>query len=96
MKRFLIAALVAMFVVGVVSVPGAYAGGGNPSPSGTGPPSQECVGLVESGTGALPGHAAESPGSPFNEPELTGGEGGIGGQNYNEMSQYDVACFHQP
>jgi hypothetical protein len=22
------------------------------------------------------------------------GAGGIGGQHYNETSQYDVACFH--
>lgn len=94
MKRFLIAALVAMFVVGVVSVPAALAGQGNPE--GTGPPSQDCVSLVRAGTGALPGHAESSPGSPFNEEELSGGEGGIGGQNYNEMSQYDVACYHQP
>jgi hypothetical protein len=94
MKRFLVAAAVAMFVVGVVSVPLAYAGKGNPAEKG--PPSQDCVGLVESGEGALPGHAEGSPGSPFNEEELNGGEGGIGGQHYNEMSQYDVACFHQP
>jgi hypothetical protein len=91
MRKFSIAALVAIFVVGVVSVPMAYAG----NPSGKGPPSQDCVGLVESGEGALPGHAGSSPGSPFNEEALNGGEGGIGGQHYNEMSQYDVACFHQ-
>jgi hypothetical protein len=92
MKRFLFAVLAAMLIVGVVSVPMAFAGKGNPS--GTGPPSQDCVELVETETGALPGHAASSPGSPFNEEELNGGEGGIGGQHYNEMSQYDVACSH--
>lgn len=89
MKRFSIAALVAIFVVGVVSVPVASAG----NPAGTGPPSQDCVGLVESGGGALPGHAGGSPGSPFNEEALNGGEGGIGGQHYSERSQYDVACY---
>jgi hypothetical protein len=93
MKRFLVAALVAVFVVGVVSVPVAFAGKGNPA--GTGPPSQDCVELVQTETGGLPGHAESSPGSPFNEEELNGGEGGIGGQHYNEMSQYDVACYHQ-
>ncbi len=92
MKRFSIAALVAIFVVGVVSVPMAYAGSGNPQ--GTGPPSQDCVGLVESGNGALPGHAESSPGSPFNEEGL-GGTGGTGGRHYTEKSQYDVACYHQ-
>jgi hypothetical protein len=52
------------------------------------------VGLVESGEGALPGHAGSSPGSPFNEEEL-GGTGGTGGRHYTEKSQYDVACYHQ-
>jgi hypothetical protein len=92
MRRFSIAALIAIFVVGVVSVPMASAGAGNPSVKG--PPSQECVGLVESGEGALPGHAGSSPGSPFNEEEL-GGTGGTGGRHYTEKSQYDVACYHQ-
>jgi len=90
MRRFSIAALAAIFVVGVVSVPMAH--GGNPA--GHGPPSQDCVDLVESGEGALPGHAGGSPGSPFNEEALNGGEGGIGGQHYTEKSQYDVACYH--
>jgi hypothetical protein len=90
MRRFSIAALVAIFVVGVVSVPMASAG----NPSGKGPPSQDCVELVESGGGALPGHAGSSTGSPFNEGALNGGEGGIGGQHYTEKSQYDVACYH--
>jgi hypothetical protein len=90
MRRFSIAALVAIFVVGVVSVPIASAG----NPSGKGPPSQDCVGLVESGEGSLPGHAGSSPGSPFNEEGL-GGTGGTGGRHYTEKSQYDVACYHQ-
>lgn len=42
--------------------------------------------------GTEPGHAASSPGSPFNEPSGTN-PGGTGGQHYNEMSQYDVACY---
>ncbi|MEA5455490.1 hypothetical protein SPF06_12220 [Sinomonas sp. JGH33] len=59
-------------------------------PGPPGPPSQSCqdLGLT------TPGNAAGSPGSPFNEPTSTS-PGGIGGQNYNEMSQYDVACFQQ-
>ena len=92
MKRFLVAAVVAAFVVAMLA-PAAYAGKGNPS--GTGLPSQSCQTIEEEG-GTAPGngHAASSPGSPFNEPELNSEEGGIGGQNYNETSQYDVACFH--
>lgn len=40
-----------------------------------------------------PGNSANRPGSPFNEPGINSVNGGIGGQNYSEKSQYDVACF---
>jgi hypothetical protein len=53
------------------------------NPSGTGLPSQSCEDIG----GATPGNSATSPGSPFNEGV------GIGGLNYSETSQYDVACF---
>ena len=63
------------------------------NPPGSGPPSQSCqdLGLT------TPGNAANSPGSPFNEPGTgnPSNPGGIGGQNYSETSQYDVACFQQ-
>lgn len=64
------------------------------NPSGHGPPGQDCTSIVNAG-GTEPGngHAAQSPGSPFNEADLNGGSGGIGGQNYSESSQYDVACY---
>jgi hypothetical protein len=61
------------------------------NPSGTGPPSQSCQELFPEG--APVGHAAQSPGSPFNEPEINTEQGGTGGQHYSEKSQYDVACF---
>lgn len=61
------------------------------NPSGTGHPDQSCQDIVATG-GSTPGHAAFSPGSPFNEPTLTSA-GGTGGQHYNATSQYDVACF---
>lgn len=56
----------------------------------TGPPGQSCqdLGLT------TPGHAANSPGSPFNEPSGSN-PGGVGGQHYSPTSQYDVACFQQ-
>ena len=59
-------------------------------PGPPGPPSQSCqdLGLT------TPGNSANSPGSPFNEPTNTS-PGGVGGQNYSEKSQYDVACFQQ-
>ena len=62
-----------------------------PNPSGTGLPLQSCQDITAAG-GRTPGHSANSPGSPFNEPTATSA-GGIGGQHYNETSQYDVACF---
>ena len=69
----------------------AVAGKGNPG--GTGPPGQSCQ-EIEAAGGRTPGNAANSPGSPFNEPEINSEKGGTGGQNYSEGSQYDVACFH--
>jgi hypothetical protein len=71
----------------------AVAGGGNPSPTGTGPPSQSCQDQLTAG-GTTPGNSASSPGSPFNEPGFGSTNGGTGGLNYSEKSQYDVACYH--
>ena len=63
------------------------------NPSGTGPPDQSCQDQLTSG-GMTPGNSANSPGSPFDEPGFgPAPNGGIGGQNYSENSQYDVACF---
>lgn len=56
----------------------------------TGQPSQSCQAF--SGT-TRPGNSAASPGSPFNEPGINSTNGGTGGANYSESSQYDVACF---
>jgi hypothetical protein len=69
---------------------GALASG---NPSGSGRPNQSCQDIEASG-GTTPGHAASSPGSPFNEPGINSQSGGTGGQHYSETSQYDVACFH--
>jgi hypothetical protein len=62
------------------------------NPSGSGPPSQSCQDIEAAG-GTTPGQSASSPGSPFNEPGINSPNGGTGGQNYSESSQYDVACF---
>ena len=70
---------------------GALAGAGNPG--GTGPPGQSCQEIFEE-EGRAPGKAAESPGSPFNEPGFGSPEGGKAGKVYSERSQYDVACYH--
>ena len=62
------------------------------NPPGTGQPGQSCQDIEAAG-GTTPGHAASSPGSPFNEPGINSANGGTGGQHYSESSQYDVACF---
>lgn len=61
------------------------------NPPGTGMPNQSCQALEPN----TPGHSATSPGSPFNEPGINSTNGGIGGQHYSPVSQYDVACFQQ-
>lgn len=61
------------------------------NPPGTGQPGQSCQAFSPS---TRPGNTATSPGSPFNEGGgVNSANGGIGGQNYSESSQYDVACF---
>jgi hypothetical protein len=75
-----------------LAAPAATLAARNPSTSGTGPPSQSCQ-EIEGAGGTTPGHAANSPGSPFNEPGINSELGGTGGQHYSEKSQYDVACF---
>jgi hypothetical protein len=88
MRRFTLAALLALALAAVPA--GALAAR---NPSGKGLPSQNCE-EVELTTGSeAPGKASGSIGSPFNEAGLNTPEGGIGGQHYNETSQYDVACF---
>ena len=88
MHKLFYAGCLAGIVITGAAAPAAAA----PNPSGTGPPSQSCQDTEAAG-GTTPGHAASSPGSPFNEPGINSINGGIGGQNYSEKSQYDVACF---
>jgi opacity protein-like surface antigen len=87
MRHTAAAALLAAILTVAAAAPAVAAA----NPSGTGLPSQSCQGIVADG-GTTPGHASTSPGSPFNEPGPNN-PGGIGGQHYNETSQYDVACF---
>jgi hypothetical protein len=86
MKRLSAAVISAALLVALPAT--AVAG----NPSGTGPPSQSCQ-EIEAAGGRTPGHAAQSPGSPFNEPEINSENGGTGGQHYSGRSQYDVACY---
>lgn len=88
MRTFLLAATVSV----ALAAGGSTAALGARNPSKTGPSTQSCQ-TIESEGGATPGHAANSPGSPFNEPEINSENGGVGGQHYSEKSQYDVACY---
>jgi hypothetical protein len=87
--RSLLAAIAAGLVIAAAGSGVAVAAG---NPNGTGPPSQSCQD-VEAAGGTTPGHSSSSPGSPFNEPGINSPNGGTGGQNYSEKSQYDVACY---
>jgi hypothetical protein len=91
--RKAVAILGTAVVFATASTPVALAGGGNPSATGTGPPSQSCQDQLTAG-GTTPGGSASSPGSPFNEPGFGSTNGGTGGAHYSPSSQYDVACYH--
>jgi hypothetical protein len=86
--RKLIALVFACTTFAFAASPGALAAS-NPNPE-HGRPGQSCQEIE-----TYPGHAPNSPGSPFNEPVEGVSEGGTGGQHYNETSQYDVACYQQ-
>lgn len=90
MRRVLAAAGLAATMVMAAAV----SAGAAANPSGTGPPSQSCQAINGGAVGPfLPGHAANSPGSPFDEPGGATAAGGTGGQHYSAQSQYDVACY---
>lgn len=66
-------------------------------PSHTGQPGQECG---SSSAPTRPGNAASAPGSAFNPNGKAGtvyaGEQPQNSRNTASVSQYDVACAHQP
>jgi hypothetical protein len=88
-RRLLLSIIGAALALSVVAGPAAA---GNPSLTGTGPPSQSCQDQLTN-HGTTPGKSAGSPGSPFNEPGLGSQLGGTGGLHYSANSQYDVACY---
>lgn len=88
MSRRIIAALTLTAALSLLSSGPALA---DRAPGGPGQPNQSCQDLEPN----TPGHSADSPGSPFNEPGINSTAGGIGGQHYAATSQYDVACFQQ-
>jgi hypothetical protein len=94
MRRVLLATAMAGSLSLGVAAP-AFAAGtpGNPSPTGTGKPSQDCT---QAAASQRPGNTPTSPGSVFDEQGINSGPGGTGGNAYNTAgapSQYDVACY---
>jgi len=91
-KRIVLVVAAAMSLA--VAVP-ATAFAGNPSPTGTGQPSQTCgEGLA---TNPPSEAAASAPGSAFNPDGVAGGvyagEQTQNSRNPTSVSQYDVACY---
>lgn len=80
-----------------MSPSGTMQAGTTHTPLATGQPNQTCGSATAPNT---PGNAASAPGSAFN-PDGTAGTQYAGQQPQNSgnpaaVSQYDVACFHQP
>ena len=78
------------------------AAGSTQTPVAQGQPNQSCQDINGGNTGpSYPGHTTTAPGSAFNETNGIAGSVYAGSQPQNSnnsasVSQYDVACFHQP
>ena len=93
--KLLVKAAGTLAVTAVLTLTGGAAiAAGNPSPTGTGQPSQECGSATAPDT---PGGSASAPGSAFNPDGNAGtryaGEQPQNSGNTHSVSQYDVACF---
>src|SRR5438270_774697 len=92
---FLARSFVAVVIAGGVVVAPATAALASGNPSGTGQPSVDCADFP-----STPGQSADAPGSAFNPSGIAGtryaGEQPQNSNNVHSVSQYDVACAHQP
>jgi hypothetical protein len=91
MRRTIIAtAVAALLTLGVVG--GSVAAAANPSPTGTGQPSQSCQSEpagppgLESTTNGFATQASNVYANP-------GSQGGVSSGNSHVVAQYDVACY---
>ena len=95
MKRFLVT-VAAIGFLGIMAPTAAFAAA-NPSPTGTGQPSQSCGSSTAPNT---PGQSVTAPGSAFNPNGVAGtvyaGQQPQNSNNPKSVSQYDVACYQQP
>lgn len=95
--KFLTRSIAATVIAGSLAFAGAAAAtaAGNPSPTGTGQPSQTCGSTTAPLT---PGNASSATGSAFNPDGIAGthyaGEQPQNSSNPMSVSQYDVACYH--
>jgi hypothetical protein len=89
MRRRLVTILVAGMLMLSVGATSALAGQGNPSPTGTGQPSQSC----EDSQPGPPGF--DSPGFANAEAQYANpdSQGGTASGNVHVVAQYDVACY---
>ena len=95
MKRFLVT-VTAIGCLAIMAPTAAFAAA-NPSPTGTGQPSQSCGSSTAPNT---PGRSVSAPGSAFNPTGISGtvyaGQQPQNSNNPKSVSQYDVACYQQP
>ena len=67
-------------------------------PDSTGQPSQDCEELIASGQGSDPGQSADNGHAAFggSAGDVYAGSQPQNSRNTASVSQYDVACSHQP
>lgn len=96
MKNFTVGIVVAGLTLGTLVAAGSATAGAGPAHT-TGQPNQTCGSASAPNT---PGNAASAPGSAFNPDGKAGtvyaGQQPQNSKNSASVSQYDVACSHQP
>jgi hypothetical protein len=103
MTRYIvIAASTALALSPALALAAGNGSGSSSGPTSTGQPNQSCQDINGGNTGPYyPGHTSTAPGSAFNETDGIAGGMYAGSQPQNSnnsasVSQYDVACSHQP
>jgi len=94
------AAALAFAPANALAAPAGHGPDHSNGPVTTGQPNQSCEDLEVGGNDVRPGNAESAPGSAFNPDGNAGthyaGEQPQNSRNSASVSQYDVACLHQP
>jgi hypothetical protein len=94
------AAALAFAPANALAAPAGHGPDHSNGPATTGQPNQSCEDLEDGGNDVRPGNAERAPGSAFNPDGNAGthyaGEQPQNSRNSASVSQYDVACLHQP